>query len=204
MYNYRLEPNEKARYYLDMTLHILAVPMIWGNWGTAELLKESIQDFFNQYPPKIIVPDINTKYALNAFPMAFSAAAPKIIVPDINTKYAFNAFPMAFSAAAAAAASPSTTSSTDFFDSSSMDFMSSFLLQQQQQQQQPADNNHNNNISIDDLLLIGDEPWQQDIMYDNHVFTPAADKWIAMTEQQPPAQNNNNRGSKKLIYILRF
>lgn len=57
MYAYRLEQNEQARYYLDMALTLLGVDIIWGDWGTAVLLKRVIQEFLFQNPPMVIVPD---------------------------------------------------------------------------------------------------------------------------------------------------
>ncbi|CAO3630904.1 unnamed protein product [Mucor hiemalis] len=67
MYSYRLEPNEKARYYLDMVLTILGVDIIWADWGTADLLKIAIRDFLQQNPPIIIVPDLSPFNMGNVF-----------------------------------------------------------------------------------------------------------------------------------------
>lgn len=55
MYSYRIEQNEQARYYLDMALNLLGVNVIWGDWGTAELLKHDIQEFLLQNPPMVVV-----------------------------------------------------------------------------------------------------------------------------------------------------
>lgn len=57
MYSYRLEKSEKMRYYLDMALTVLGVDVIWGDWGTAELLKRVIQKFLYQNPPTVVTPE---------------------------------------------------------------------------------------------------------------------------------------------------
>ncbi|KAG2211887.1 hypothetical protein INT47_004574 [Mucor saturninus] len=57
MYSYRLERSEQIRYYLDMALTLLGVDIIWGDWGTAELLKRAIQKFLFQNPPTVVVPE---------------------------------------------------------------------------------------------------------------------------------------------------
>jgi hypothetical protein len=50
MYSYQLEQTDKVRYYLEMASLVLSMPAIWGDWGTAELVKIVIDDFLKANP----------------------------------------------------------------------------------------------------------------------------------------------------------
>jgi hypothetical protein len=50
MYSYQLEQTEQVRYYLEMAALVLSMPAVWGDWGTAELVKGIIDDFLKAHP----------------------------------------------------------------------------------------------------------------------------------------------------------
>ncbi|KAI9245038.1 hypothetical protein EDC94DRAFT_571986 [Helicostylum pulchrum] len=53
MYSYKLEQSQDTRHYLDVILNVLGEDIIWGDWGTADILKRAIQDFLSQHPPSL-------------------------------------------------------------------------------------------------------------------------------------------------------
>lgn len=50
MYAYRLEASDHLRQHIETAEAILTIPIIWGDWGTSELLKSVIHDFLDANP----------------------------------------------------------------------------------------------------------------------------------------------------------
>ncbi|KAG1072729.1 hypothetical protein G6F42_025882 [Rhizopus arrhizus] len=50
MYAYRLEASDHLRQHIEMAEAILTIPIIWGDWGTSELLKSVLRDFLDANP----------------------------------------------------------------------------------------------------------------------------------------------------------
>lgn len=134
MYSYRLEPNEKVRYYLDMVLTILGVDTIWADWGTADLLKIAIRDFLQRNPPIIIVPDLSPFNMGNSF--------------SIGSEFMFGG-----GGGVGSKSKSGSTTSSSVFDESLEDAAMSLLLPTRQ----PGNN------YLQNPWLTGDEPWIQDI-----------------------------------------
>jgi hypothetical protein len=169
MYSYRLEANEKARYYLDMAINILNFNIVFGDWGTAELLKVAIQDFLRKYPPIIIVPDIQPTFNMNT---VFT------IGTDIR---------MAASTRSSTPSSCSSSESSFSFKKAggatvNSDFMTSLLQQQQ------------SNNYLDNPWLTGNEDWIQDIndiiFSSSALYTPT-DRTVTYQEGLPQSQEQS-------------
>lgn len=50
MYAYRLEASDQLRQHIELAEAILNIPIIWGDWGTSELLKTVIRNFLDANP----------------------------------------------------------------------------------------------------------------------------------------------------------
>lgn len=50
MYAYRLEASDQLRQHIEKAEAILNIPIIWGDWGTSELLKTVVRNFLDAHP----------------------------------------------------------------------------------------------------------------------------------------------------------
>ncbi|KAI9487346.1 MAG: hypothetical protein EXX96DRAFT_605316 [Benjaminiella poitrasii] len=77
MYAYQLEKSKKIRYYLEMTIVVLEIPIIWDDWKINEMLKITIQKFLRDISSSENTNNIcndNSKPYNATFPFTFSTS----------------------------------------------------------------------------------------------------------------------------------
>lgn len=183
MYSYRLEPNEKARYYLDLAVDILNFNIVFGDWGTAELLKVAVQDFLRQHPPIIIIPDILNQPTFNMNNVFTIGNEIRLSVSTSTSTSSTSS--SSTSSSTVSATTSATTGCNKPPPAAATDFMTSFLQQHQ-----------NSNNYLDNPWLTGNEDWIQNI--NNIIFNSSAlytptDRSIIIEERYPPSQQEQEQ-----------